>query len=231
MRARWLHAFVVFGIVASVRIDAETLDDGTVLVRGGSFRMGTPALAVPELRRLYAIDYPGIFEEEVPEHLVTISTFRMDRNEVTNARFATFVKAHPEWSRERIQPALNNGHYLQLWQDGTFPASKADHPVVYVTWHAAQSYCRWAHGRLPTEAEWEYAARAGRDQEFPWGDEPPSPERANYSVNGIGDTPPVGRYPPNSLGLHDLAGNVWEFMLDAWKSGYPTKPSNDPVSG
>ena len=193
--------------------------------------MGTPASAVPDLKRRYGVDYPGIFEEEIPDHPVTVGDFRMDRHEVTNAQFAQFVTAQPQWSRARIPSTRHNGHYLELWQGETYPASKADHPVVYVTWHAAQSYCRWAGGRLPTEAEWEYADRAGRDQEFPWGDAPPSAERANYSVSAIGDTTPVGRYPPNALGLYDLAGNVWEFLLDAWKPGYSVEPSTDPVTG
>src|SRR5262249_7554692 len=108
---------------------------------------------------------------------------------------------------------------------------RENHPVRYVTWHAAQAFCTWSGGRLPTEAEWEYAARGVRDREFPWGDEPPSAHHANYSASRIGDTQPVGAYPPNPFGLYDLAGNVWEFTLDAWRPGYPSEGQVDPVVG
>jgi formylglycine-generating enzyme required for sulfatase activity len=114
---------------------------------------------------------------------------------------------------------MHNGHYLEHLRDGQCPPGKAEHPVVFVTWHAALAYCRWAGGRLPTEAEWEYAARAGRASEFPWGDEQPTPDRANYAASGFDDTRPVGSYPPNPLGLYDMAGNVWELALDAWGPG------------
>lgn len=175
----------------------------TVFVEGGTFRMGTPSTALPELKQRYGVSFPGVFENEVPDHLVTVSPFRMDRYEVTNARFAEFTKAHPQWRRGRLK-------------DGRPHADKPDHPVVFVTWPAAQAFCQWAGGRLPSEAEWEYAARAGTDSEFPWGDEPPTPARANYGASGFGATRPVGRYPANPLGLFDLAGNVWEFTADAW---------------
>jgi formylglycine-generating enzyme len=204
---------------------------GTVLVRGGTFRMGTASTAIPELKRRYAVSFPGVFEDEVPAHTVTVGDFRMDRYEVTNARFSEFVDGHAEWSRTQIPPQLHNGHYLEHWKDGKLPLAKANHPVSYVTWHAAQAFCLSAGGRLPTEAEWEYAARAGRDQEFPWGDEPPSVQRANYSVSRVDDTTPVGSYAPNSYGLYDVAGNVWEFTLDAWKSGYSGDPQTDPLVG
>lgn len=193
--------------------------DETVLVRGGTFRMGTPAAAIPELKKRYAVSFPGVFEDEAPARDVSVGDFRIDRDEVTNARFLRFLEARPEWTRERLPPAMHNGHYLEHLRNGQSPPGKAAHPVVFVTWHAALAYCRWAGGRLPTEAEWEYAARAGGMREFPWGDEPPTPERANYSASGIGDTRPVASYPANPLGLRDMAGNVWELALDAWGPG------------
>jgi formylglycine-generating enzyme required for sulfatase activity len=202
MRAAVLS--VLLGLAAA----SEAAEPGAVLVRGGTFRMGTDDGAVAGLRSRYRVSFRGAFENEVPSHLVEVSAFRMDRYEVTNARFAAFAEARPE-----------------------FLPSRADHPVVFVTWHVAQAFCRWAGGRLPTEAEWELAARAGGDSEFPWGDELPTPARANYSESGIGDTVPVGHYPPNALGLHDLAGNVWEFVLDEWQERYPEGPQKDPIAG
>ena len=225
------RVLVAIGFLLATSAVVVSQQDGTVLVRGGTFRMGTASSELAELKRRYTVSFPGVFEDEVPDHTVTVGDFRMDRYEVTNARFSEFVVRHPEWSRAQIPSQLHNGHYLEHWKDGKLPSAKAHHPVVYVTWHAAQTFCLSAGGRLPTEAEWEYAARAGRDQEFPWGDEPPSAQRANYSASRVNDTTPVGSYPPNPFGLYDMAGNVWEFTLDAWKSGYSAEPQTDPVIG
>jgi formylglycine-generating enzyme required for sulfatase activity len=125
----------------------------------------------------------------------------------------------------------HNGRYLETWQGGQYPDGQDDHPVVFVTWHAAQSFCRWTGGRLPTEAEWEYVARAGSDREFPWGSELPDPNRANYFASDIGHSTPVGSYPPNDFGVYDLAGNVWEFLYDAWTDEYKSAAQIDPVVG
>jgi len=96
-------------------------------------------------------------------------------------------------------------------------AGKDEHPLVNVTWQEASDYCRARGGRLPTEAEWEYAARGGLLRKlFPWGDEPADPMRANYIVSGLKTTTPVGSYPPNGYGLYDMSGNVWEWTADQW---------------
>ena len=226
-----IRAAAVVGILLALAPAAVSQPDGTVLVPGGTFRMGTSASAIPELKQRYGVGFRGVFEDEVPDHEVTVSEFRLDRTEVTNDRFLRFTVERPEWSRAGIPAALHNGHYLEHWASGRPPEGRGDHPVVFVTWHAAQAFCTWAGGRLPTEAEWEYAARARREHEFPWGDELPSPQRANYAAAGIGDTSAVGRYPPNALGLYDMAGNVWEFALDEWRSGYRAEAQVNPVEG
>jgi formylglycine-generating enzyme required for sulfatase activity len=205
--------------------------DDSVLVAGGTFRMGTAAAAVPELQRRYGIDYPGAFDGEAPAHAVTLSAFRIDRHEVTNARFAEFTSKHPEWSKSGLDPQMHNGHYLEHWTDGQPPPAKLDHPVVFVTWHAAQAFCRAAGGRLPTEAEWEYAARSRGDDEFPWGSVLPSADKANYGESGLRGTAPVGSYAPNRLGLYDVAGNVWEFLLDEWQPAYSERAQTNPMAG
>lgn len=193
--------------------------------------MGIDISDVDRLKAHYDVDFRGVFENEAPAREITVSSFRMDRFEVTNARFAEFVAAQPNWTRKQLDPERHNGDYLSHWLEGRPPEGRADHPVVFITWHAAQAFCRWAGGRLPTEAEWEYAARAGDDREFPWGDEPPAPERVNYYRSELKDTSPVGSYPPNDFGLHDLAGNVWEFLLDEWTDRHPPGPAVDPVVG
>lgn len=233
MKAAGFRKLLFVGMtIVGANVSCATEDQGdTALVHGGSFGMGTAEPMIAELRTRYGVSFPGSFENETPLHQVTISSFRMDRNEVTNARFATFVAAHPEWGPGRMLADLHNGQYLNHWSSGSYPEGKGDHPVVFVTWHAAQAFCRWAGGRLPTEAEWEYAARGGDEREFPWGDELPGPDRANYGASGLQETRPVGSYPPNSLGLHDMAGNVWEWLLDEWKPEYSGEPRADPIVG
>ena len=223
-------------LVALVALACASVDSQTppqplaVPVPGGTFRMGTSAASIPALKARYGVGFRGVFEDEVPDHAVTIGAFRLDRVEVTNERFERFVRARPEWSRARMPASLHNGHYLEHWTGDAPPAVAAAHPVVFVTWHAAQAFCAWEGGRLPTEAEWEFAARAGRDAEFPWGDEPPTPERTNFRASGLAATRPVGSYPANPLGLQHMAGNVWEFVADEWRA-YSPDAQVSPLAG
>jgi sulfatase modifying factor 1 len=222
-------AATVLAVVAA-SVDAAPPDD-SVLVAGGSFRMGTPAAAIAELRSRYGIDFPGAFDSEAPAHSVTLSAFRIDRHEVTNARYAAFTTRHPQWSKERLGTQMHNGHYLEDWTGGQPPPAKLDHAGVYISWHAAPAFCRAAGGRLPTEAEWEYAARSRGDDEFPWGSVLPDAGKANYGESSRGGTTPVGSYAPNRLGLYDVAGNVWEFMLDEWQPAYAERAQTNPMAG
>lgn len=193
--------------------------------------MGIPETRIAELRARYGVSFPGSFENEIGEHDLTVTSFLMDRFEVTNERFFDFVAANPEWGPGRLPAEMHNGRYLEHWTADSYPEGAGDHPVVFVTWHAAQRFCEWVGGRLPSEAEWEYAARAGGESEFAWGDELPSPERANYGASALRRTMPVGSYPPNPLGLYDMAGNVWEWMFDEWEPTYVSEQRADPITG
>ena len=112
------------------------------------------------------------------------------------------------------------------------------HPIVKVTWHEAEAYCKWAGGRLPTEAEWEYAARGGKEGlKYPWGNGV-THDDANFAGTGGRDnrknTAPVESFPPNGYGLYDMAGNVWEWVADWYDEDYyeslpEDSPSLDPL--
>jgi formylglycine-generating enzyme required for sulfatase activity len=205
-------------------------DTSMVHVRGGSTHMGINPKQIPALQKTFAIDTPKLFQDEVPNHEVVLDDFYFDRYLVTNTPFKRFVDANPQWQRDQLPPKLHNGNYLKHWTDPETLTTKADHPVVNVSWYAAVAYCQWSGKRLPTEAEWEYAARGGRKDLFPWGDQLPDGTRINFSGSGLETTSPVGRYPANGYGIFDMAGNVWQFLADEWKP-YPSPPQKNPVAG
>jgi formylglycine-generating enzyme required for sulfatase activity len=201
------------------------------LVPGAAFQMGTAASEVAHLQQLFNIKRADLFAAELPQHKVTISTFYLDRYEVTNAQFKSFIGKNPAWRAERMPLKYQNGNYLKDWSGNDYPQGKANHPVVNVSWYAAVAYCQWAGKRLPTEAEWEYAARGGlTGKAFPWGDEAVDKSRANYFGSGIGGTVAVGSYAANGYGLFDMAGNVWEYMADEW-GPYSSAAQVNPVGG
>ncbi|HYY95468.1 MAG TPA: formylglycine-generating enzyme family protein [Pyrinomonadaceae bacterium] len=216
---------------ASKGTSASARDKSMALIRGATFGMGTEASEIPRLQQAFGIRRADLFSAEVPRHAVTIDSFYLDRYEVTNGQFKKFLDRNPAWRRGSIPARYHNGNYLKHWGGDTYPKGKADHPVTDVSWYAAVAYCQWAGKRLPTEAEWEYAARGGlKGKAFPWGDEPVDKTRANYGGSQVGAATPVGSYPANGYGLFDMAGNVWEFMADEW-GPYPSSPQTDPVAG
>lgn len=169
----------------------------------------------------------------VPLHTVYVDDFWIDIYEVTNAQFKAFIDANPQWNKDNIQSRYHNGNYLKLWNGNDYPAEKTNHPVVYVSWYAAMAYAQWAGKRLPTEAEWEKAARGGVfGKRYVWGDSP-DPSKANYIHHGKPEaTSPVGSYPPNGYGLYDMGGNVWELCLDAYDANfYILSPEKNPIAG
>ena len=189
--------------------------DGMVLIPAGEFRMGS--------------NYGK--SDERPVHTVYVDAFYMDIYEVTNAQYKQFADANPEWGKDRIPSSYHGGDYLKHWNGNSYPSGKGNHPVVYVSWYGAMAYAQWAGKRLPTEAEWEKAAR-GRmvGQKYPWGDRLDS-NKANY-YEKVGDTTPVGSYPPNGYGLYDMVGNVWEWCLDAYYADfYKNSPRRNPIAG
>ena len=214
--------------VASSRISVEVVappkppepvaPEGMVSIPAGEFQMGS--------------NDPEAQNDEQPVHTVYVDAFFMDEHEVTNLEYKKFVLANPRWSKDRIDKALRDGRYLRHWKGNDYPRGKANHPVSGVSWYAAMAYAGWAGKRLPTEAEWEYAARGGlAGQKYPWKGDVIDLGKANYGKN-VDETTPVGKYPPNGYGLYDMAGNVWEWCLDEYnKDFYFTSPRENPLSG
>ena len=196
---------------------------------------------VPYLLSEMATIYAGEFQmgsndteadhDEQPVHTVYLDTFYMDVREVTNAQYKQFVDANPEWQKDRILSTYHDGNYLKYWEGNDYPQGQENHPVVYVSWYAAMAYADWAGKRLPTEAEWEKAARGGLvSQAYPWGNSI-DPSKANYSGK-IGGTTPVGNYPENAYGLYDMVGNAWEWCLDVYKTDFYSGSSRrNPIAG
>ena len=166
-----------------------------VLIPAGSFEMG---------------DHLDNMENALPVHTVELDAFYMDRYEVTVGQFKKFVR-ESKYSYNR-------------WNDVVVFSPTDDHPMSYVNWYAATAYAKWAGKRLPTEAEWEYAARGGlRGKRYPWGDDI-THEDANYAdMDGKDEwqyCAPTGSFDPNRYGLYDVAGNVWEWCADWYGEGY-----------
>jgi formylglycine-generating enzyme required for sulfatase activity len=165
--------------------------------------------------------------DEHPQHQVDIAGFAIDRYEVTNERYAACVKASV-----CRPPKLSSSAKRQAY----FGVPEfARYPVVFVGWAEANQFCHWDGGRLPTEAEWELAARgpAPSQRTFPWGDEAPDCTKANMGGEGscVGDTDLVGRRPwgASPWGAMDLAGNVWEWTSDWYDANYyKNSPKRDP---
>ena len=183
--------------------DPVRVSGDMVLISAGAFQMGSNA--------------PEAFIDEQPVRTVNVAAFSMDEYEVTNAQYKLFVDANPLWQKGRIRASYHDGNYLKHWNGNNYPSGKANHPVVYVSWYAAEAYAMWAGKRLPTEAEWEKAARGGLiGEKYPRGDSIDA-NSANYG-NGVGDTVSVGQYPANDYGLSDMAGNVWEWCSGVYGS-------------
>jgi formylglycine-generating enzyme required for sulfatase activity len=193
--------------------------DGMVMVYvpAGSFKMGS------------ANSDGEAYGDEKPQHTVTLNAFWIDRTEVTNAQYRQCVQAGACAAPSKSSSRTRNSYYGN--------SSFDNYPVVYVNWSQANAYCRWAGGRLPTEAEWEKAARGADGRKYPWGNGAPDCTKANYdgkSGSGycVGDTTRVGSYPAGAspYGALDMAGNVQEWLNDWYGQYYYSRsPAANPL--
>lgn len=199
-----------------------------ILVPAGAFSMGRDRDELVEDCRHTGIgdtQCRGHSKDEGPRRRVTLQAFHIDRFEVTNADFERFVEA----SGYRTTLERDSPDAAQSWRTAAHSSGRAKHPVVFVSWHDAHAYCAWAGKRLPTEAEWEKAARGSDGRRFPWGDEWDS-TRAN-GERTLKTTSAVGSYPRGAspYGVEDMAGNVWEWVADWYDESYYRRgPEVDP---
>lgn len=182
--------------------------DGTemVFIPAGEFGMGSSS------------DEPHAEMDEQPIHKVYLDSYRIDKTEVTNEMYLACIDA-----KVFREPAQTE-YYLQ--------SEFANHPVFGVSWEEANAYCNWAGRRLPTEAEWEKAARGTDGRIYPWGNESPTDEFSNFDKNTEG-TSSVGSFPKSEspYGALDMAGNVWEWTADGYSIDfYIHTPFNNPLS-
>ncbi len=168
----------------------------------------------------------GVGDGEIPVHSVCLTNdFYMDQHEVTNAEYAACVGTTFCSAPSRMNSFTNDPYYGN--------AAFNNFPVLYVSWNQAVTYCSYLGKRLPTDAEWEYSARGGLSgKRYAWGNSI-SGSNANYMTSGDpydDDTTPVGYFPPNGYGLHDMAGNIWEWAADWYASDYySTSPIDNPT--
>jgi formylglycine-generating enzyme required for sulfatase activity len=191
-----------------------------VYVSSGTFLMGSGE------------DDPEANFDELPQHLVSLDGFWIDQTEVTNAQFVQFLNDHGNIGQQRTQMLILDKGYTQISKVGdefVTTGHAHDRPVVMVTWHGAAAYCQWAGGRLPTEAEWEYAARGPEGNLYPWGSEPPTCDLANHG-RCVGVPADASSHPAGAswCGALDMAGNVWEWVSD-WFGTYPDTPQENPT--
>lgn len=175
-------------------------------------------------------------DDEQPVHTVILNDFYIDQYEVTNSQYDKCLKAGA------CEPTTDTSAYESSYSRGVYYGNPEydDYPVIMVNWYEAQQYCEWRGARLPTEAEWEKAARGGLENaSYPWGDEAPLCESGvengarfddNLKCNNS-DTQQVGTYSPNGYHLYDMAGNVWEWVIDYYDENYYINSPKDSPSG
>lgn len=215
LRLRSAGLLVALAVASSPHFAAEDgsgkTPDGMAAIPAGEFTMGRTFTTSDDETGMR----PLILRDDHPAHKVRLDAYWMDSTEVTHAAYAAFLAA-----TGRQAP--------YHWLEGKMPESLADYPIYNVDWADARSFCDWKGKRLPTEAEWEYAARGGLEAaNYPWGDDKPTRDQALYATPA--GPQPVGRHAVNAYGLHDMSGSVSEWCGDWFeRTYYSAAPAENP---
>lgn len=201
-----LHVLLSVGAVGHLQALASS---EMALIPAGSFQMGSD----------------NGRPDETPVHQVSLDAFYIDKYETTNADYRAFVLVNSRWQKSVVKAR----NYLKHWVENDFPVGMDQHPATYVPHEAAQAYCEWREKRLPTEAEWEKAARGRQlEQLYPWGNQV-DPNAANYDSRAVRSgglknmqryLKPVDHFPPHGYMLYNMGGNVAEWCADSYLPRY-----------
>ncbi|ATA93519.1 hypothetical protein CGC54_03795 [Capnocytophaga canimorsus] len=194
----------------NIKIAQEEL----IFVEGGTFDMGSPK---------------GVGKAiEQPQHKVTLNSFKITKYEITNKQFAEFLTQKGN-EQDQFGKWYQGSDIIQKGKTFEARQGKEKMPVVRVTWSGAKAFAQWAGGQLPTEAQWEYAAKGGKKSKgYIFSGSNDLNEVGWYNENSGGRMHNVGEKKPNELGIYDMSGNVWEFTADYWLRTYTTAPQTNP---
>ena len=221
--------------ISTARPDPDDVSD-MAFIRAGNFLRGSNfeenKAALKMCRKYDRFCKMWWFSDEYPVVRVSVNNYWIDVYEVTNEKYLEFVKAighPPALDASCTTDACREGN---LWKGASFPPEIRRQPVTQISWYDAEAYCKWRGKRLPSEAEWEKAARGPSGSLYPWGKASPK-GRATFERkwNGIYTMTDVGSYPSGAsiYGVHDMAGNVWEWVDDWYhRTYYSTGTKNNP---
>ncbi|MDP6630410.1 MAG: SUMF1/EgtB/PvdO family nonheme iron enzyme [Kiritimatiellia bacterium] len=225
MKLKWFRKAITAGLIVA------SLSAG-ILVKHIRARREASPLTPPA--NMMPIDQ-GTFQmgskqgalDEKPVHLVKLSSFLMDRDEVTYRDYREFIEECPEWRKDSVDIDCADLNYLCDWDGLSYSSEKAEHPIVYISWFAAKAYAEWIGKALPSEAQWEYASRGGfKNMDYPWGKDFKS-HLTQWRESDVRGTVKGGRYSINGYGLQDIIGNAAEWTVDGYEM-YMEEEQVDP---